>query len=328
MNVAAAMQPPAPLRFAIVGAGMAGLACADALVAQGHGVTLFDKARGAGGRMSTRRLATPIGEASFDHGAQYFTVRDPAFQAAVADWAARDLAQPWPVAGHDAWVGVPAMNAVVRAMAERHDAHFGVMVQGIARAGRGWRLIGQDLPAETFDAVIVAVPAEQAATLLGPVDLAMARCALMARSQPCWTAMYAFAAPLTTALTILRDCGPIGWAARDSAKPGRGGVEAWVVQGNGAWSAQHLEDEAPVVQRLLLDALAEALGYDLPPPIEATAHRWRYAMSAGIGEGALWNARLGVGACGDWLLGPRVESAWLSGTALGAAVRDAALAVA
>jgi hypothetical protein len=328
MSVATAPRAAGSLRFAIVGAGMAGLACADALVMQGHSVTLFDKARGPGGRMSTRRLATPIGEASFDHGAQYFTARDPAFQAVVADWAARDVAQPWPVAGYDAWVGVPAMNAVVRDMAARHDAHFGVMVQGIARAGRGWRVIGNDLPAGIFDAVIVAVPAEQAAALLGPVDLAMARCALMARSQPCWTAMYAFAAPLTTALTIVRDGGPIGWAARNSAKPGRGAVEAWVVQGHGAWSAQHLEDDPVVVMRLLLAALAEALGYDLPPPIESAAHRWRYAMSAGFGDGALWNAQLGIGACGDWLLGPRVESAWLSGTALAAAIRAQALAVA
>jgi renalase len=328
MSAAPSTPVAGRLRIAIVGAGMAGLACADALVAQGHAVTLFDKARGPGGRMSTRRLATPIGEASFDHGAQYFTARDPAFQAVVADWAARDLAQRWPVAGHDAWVGVPAMNAVVRDMAARHDAHFGIMVQGIARAGRGWRLIGEHLPPEPFDAAIVAVPAEQAAALLGPIDLAMARSALMARSQPCWTAMFAFAAPLATDLTILRDRGVIGWAARNSAKPGRGVVEAWVVQGNGTWSAQHLEDEPAAVKPLLLAALARALGYDLPPPIESTAHRWRYAMSAGFGDGALWNPQLGIGACGDWLLGPRVESAWLSGTALAAALGEQALAVA
>ena len=66
---------------AIIGAGIAGLSCADALTAEGWQVTLFDKGRKAGGRMASRRLETPHGEASFDFGAQYFTVRDAGFAA-------------------------------------------------------------------------------------------------------------------------------------------------------------------------------------------------------------------------------------------------------
>lgn len=69
------------MRVAVVGAGMAGLACGEALVAAGHSVVLFDKGRGAGGRMSSRRMATPLGEVGFDHGAQHMTARDPAFRA-------------------------------------------------------------------------------------------------------------------------------------------------------------------------------------------------------------------------------------------------------
>jgi predicted NAD/FAD-dependent oxidoreductase len=46
------------------------------------------------------------------------------------------------------------------------------------------------------------------------------------------------------------------------------------------------------------------------------AHRWRYALSPGTGDGALWNPDIGLGVCGDWLLGPRVECAWLSGRML------------
>lgn len=57
------------MRIAVIGAGIAGLACADELRRHDHPVTLFDKGRGPGGRMSTRRLDTPAGQASFDHGA-------------------------------------------------------------------------------------------------------------------------------------------------------------------------------------------------------------------------------------------------------------------
>lgn len=309
------------MRIAIVGAGMAGLACADALVGYGYDISLFDKARGPGGRMSTRRIATPLGEASFDHGAQYFTVRDTHFKQVVADWSLRGLARRWPLAGRDAWIGVPGMNAVIRDMARGHDTRYGQTVQGAARTGRGWRLAGEHLETECFDAMLLALPAEQAATLLGPIDLAMARHAVMARSQPCWTGMFAFAERLLTDSLILRNTGLIGWAARNSAKPGRDGPEAWVVQATGSWSAAHLEDPPAQVEARLLAAMGAALDLDMARPIASAAHRWRYAMSRGLGEGALWNAQIGVGACGDWLLGPRVESAWLSGRALAERVR-------
>jgi predicted NAD/FAD-dependent oxidoreductase len=75
------------MRIGIIGAGMAGLSCAQALRDQGHHPVLFDKGRGPGGRMSTRRIDTPLDEAAFDHGAQYLTARDPAFVAQVDRWA-------------------------------------------------------------------------------------------------------------------------------------------------------------------------------------------------------------------------------------------------
>jgi len=306
--------------IAIIGAGMAGLSCADALVAQGHSVKLFDKARGSGGRMSTRRIATALGEASFDYGAQYFTARDADFMRLVSEWSVRGLACRWPAAGSDAWIGLPGMNAVVRDMAARHDTHYGRMVQGIARADRGWRLVGEHIEPESFDAVLLAVPAEQAATLLGPIDLGMARQALAARSQPCWTGMFAFYDRLPTETATLRNHGVISWAARNNAKPGRDGPESWVVQASGSWTSEHMGTDPERVEKLMLAELGVALHLEIGSPIASAVHRWRYAMSAGSGDGALWNAALAIGVCGDWLLGPRVECAWLSGKALAGAL--------
>ena len=76
---------------AVVGAGIAGLAAARALRAAGHSVIVFDKGRGPGGRASSRR-AEPF---AFDHGAQYFTVRDPRFQTVVDALRDRGVVAPW-----------------------------------------------------------------------------------------------------------------------------------------------------------------------------------------------------------------------------------------
>lgn len=300
----------------LVGAGMAGLACASALTGVGHKVTLIDKARGPGGRMSTRRTETALGQVAFDHGAQYFTARDPGFRAQVAAWEQGGVAARWPAAGPEAWVGTPGMNAVIKALAAAQDVHWNTRAEQVRREGAGWLVRTDGATLGPFTTLVLAIPAEQVVPLVQDHDPGMAQAAGGAQSQPCWTAMFTFAAAVPIAHDILRDAGAIGWAARNSAKPGRGGPEAWVVQGSPEWSAANLEADAADIAALLLAELSSAAGVALPEPAAASAHRWRYAQSAALGYGAMWNADLRLGLCGDWLLAPRVECAWLSGQQL------------
>jgi renalase len=305
------------MKIAIIGAGLAGLTAAGALKHAGHEVALFDKARGPGGRMSTRRTETALGMAFFDHGAQYFTARDPDFAAEVARWQAGGSAARWPAAGADAGVGTPGMNAIIKALAADHQVRWTCRIESIAREVKGWSLRHSE-GTEAADAVIVAVPAEQVADLVAVHQPDWAELAQATHSQPCWTVMAAFDAPVAIADDCLRTRGAIGWAARNSAKPGRTGPESWVVQGSPDWSAAHLEDEAGAVSALLLAELAAMAGGALPATLSVQAHRWRYAMSGSAGRTALWDGSLGL--CGDWLIGPRIESAWTSGRALAALV--------
>ncbi|KQO05224.1 NAD(P)/FAD-dependent oxidoreductase [Sphingomonas sp. Leaf242] len=305
------------MRIGIIGAGMAGLSCAHALRGQGHDPVLFDKGRGPGGRMSTRRVDTPLGEAAFDHGAQYLTARDPAFVAQVDRWAHGGHVARWSPAGPDAWVGTPAMNAPIRAMAAECDVRWNTAIAGLCHDG-GWR-IGD----ERFDAAIVAVPAEQVPPLVADHDGALADAARAAVSDPCWTVMAAFDGPVPTACDRLADIGIIGTAVRNSAKPGRTGPEAWVLQASAGWSRAHLEDEPDMIAQALLAAFADHIGAGSPTIIATSVHRWRYAKTGTSARGAFWNAEIRLGACGDWLLGPRIEAAWLSGQQLAAFVGPA-----
>ena len=305
------------MTIAIIGAGMAGLACAEALTARGHTVRLFDKGRGPGGRMSTRRVSTPFGDASFDHGAQYFTARDPGFAKIVAGWEAGGVATKWPQVSPDAWIGTPGMNAPVKHMAAHHDVTWGCRVDALKRTETGWVLFADGEPIGDYDAAILAIPAEQVGAIIRSHAPEMAIVADATIALPCWTIMLAFENPIDTPTETIRDAGPIGWAARNSAKPGRTGPEAWVIQASPEWSTAHLEDEADSVTIALTQDWAETLGIAAPTPLSATAHRWRYARSGKAGKDALWDANLKLGVCGDWLLAPRIECAWLSGTALG-----------
>ena len=306
------------MRVGIVGAGIAGLACAEGLSTQGHDVVLFDKGRGPGGRMSTRRFDTLQGEAHFDHGAQYFTVRDPAFHAQVSAWAADGVVASWPAAGPDAYVGVPAMNSPVRELAGRHQVHWSALVNGVERRDDGWGLRVGAGEVHVVDLAVIAIPAEQAAALLADPAPDLAATAAASVSEPCWTVMAAFAEPVAAK----RDCwagsgdGAVGWAARNNAKPGRTGPESWVVQATPVWSRRHIDADADAVTAELLAALSTVLGVALPAPIGLAGHRWRFARSAPDGPGVILDPDRGLGLCGDWLIGPRVESGWLSGARL------------
>ncbi len=304
------------MRIALVGAGLAGLACANRLTEAGHRVALFDKGRGPGGRMATRRVSTLAGEVSFDHGAQYFTTRDDGFRAQIARWQEAGLVAPWPAAGAQAWVGVPAMNAPLKHLAAGLDVRWSAQVASVAREAGGWRLLGAGLDEAGFDALVVAVPAEQAAPLLAPWDADAAALAGATRSEPCWTVMAAFAARLPAAADMFRGGAVVDWAARNSAKPGRTGPESWVIHASPAWSRDHLEQGPEAIVPLLLEALFRCLDVPAASPMLALAHRWRYARSGAADRSLLWNAGQALGVCGDWLLGPRVESAWVSGTRL------------
>lgn len=308
------------MHIAIIGAGISGLACADVLRHSGHKVTLFDKGRGPGGRMSTRRVVTPFGETAFDHGATHFTARSTAFRQRVKRWHECGVVAPWPVAGSDAWVGTPSMNAPIKELATGHDIHWSSRVSALKREAERWIIIRQADQFGPFDAVVTAIPPEQAAPLLSLHDFQMAREAMAVQSHAMWSTMVLFSEPVAGVDDFIRGRDPIAFAVRNSSKPGRSPGEAWVIQANWQWSRAYVDADAAEVGELLLDALAAVTDQTLPAPLFATSHRWLFAQPSGNDQKWLWNDSIALGACGDWLSHGFVEYAWQSGHGLGKAM--------
>lgn len=316
---------------AVIGAGIAGLSCARQLQAAGYQVTVFDEGAAPGGRMGTRR-----GDGwQCDHGAQYFTARDPAFIEEVAEWERAGVAALWQprlaVLGGDAsaleqrsiarFVGVPRMNAPAEWLSSGLVLKNRVVIRYMRHDDGGWRLRSdqQALHPEQFAAVLFAVPALRAAALLEPLLPLTALQASSVVMQPCWSLMLRLDQRYDPGYdaAFVND-GPLRWIARDSAKPGRLGDEVWVAQASAEWSATHIDLAEGEVAALLTGAFRQLGG---PAPVAATAHRWRYAKSAAQSrQRAVWLPAVRVGLCGDWLSGGRVEDAWLSGRALAANV--------
>lgn len=323
-------RPNSDTRIAVLGAGIAGMACATALQQAGYTINVFEKSRGAAGRMSTRRDGNDGAQWQCDHGAQYFTARDPAFQAEVVRWCEAGVAALWTprlkildgaevrdVEKKTRYVGVPRMTAPANFLADKLTLTTQATIKQLQRDEDGWRLVSAEhgLMGERFSAVLVAIPAPQAAVLLPSVAPALAAIAAATHMRGCWTLLLQFASPVSLPFdAAFVHNNALSWIARDSSKPGRAGPESWVLQASAEWSEAHLEDSADNVAAVLTKAFVTLGG---PTPSTWTAHRWRYASTEPAqSRGCVWDAELSIGLCGDWLNGGKVEGAWLSGQAL------------
>lgn len=311
--------------IAIIGAGMAGLSCASHLAKAGQLVRVFDKGRGPGGRMAARRAEVAGETVSFDHGAQYFTARDPAFRKQVDLWEAQGHAARWAAASASdedpAFVGTPGMNGPIRAMSQGLEVEWSTRAERIVRSGKIWRI---ETAGQTFSARIIAsaIPAEQAAALLHEPAPHLAAIAQSVVSEPCWALMAGFDQPIGVDGEFYRaNSGAIAWAARNSAKPARTGTECWVIHASPSRSRELLETDGEKVACALLADFAREARVDMPEPIHLAAHRWLYAQPESLeGEAARFDPSAGLGLAGDYLHSPRVEGAWLSGRALARAI--------
>lgn len=333
---------------AVIGAGIAGAACARALMLAGHSVHVFDKARGPGGRLATRRVewVDRQGQAQttrLDHGAVAVTAGsegfknclDQALQAGdVSAWApslaAGSLA---PEAGARLYLPTPDMPALCRRLLVGAVSRWSLAVDTLHKGPLGWQVqAGGERDATLFDAVLLALPPAQAAPLLSPHQPSWARHASVVPMQPCWTLMGVAQAPQPLLGWDLArpPTGPLAWVLRTDARPGRepvAGQAHWVAHARVGWSRRHLEQPAEWVQQQLQAALADCLGQ----PVDwhhAVVHRWRYALPptqrAAVVELCWWDAAQGLGVCGDFLGGSGVEGAWLSAQSLCAALLQSA----
>jgi len=304
----------------VVGAGIAGVACACALAAAGHQVAVYDRGWRIGGRMAVR---TTAGRA-VDHGASYFTAHDPLFGQVVDDWVGRGLARRWtdtfhtatPDQGLQGTTTGPtryAAPAGLRSLVE--DLATGLAVthpHEVSEICRGPLVDGGKVAA-----VALAMPDPQALDLLSD-DLPAERRLLSERAwepvvvmtaawpRRCWPTIDAAFVNESPVLTFVVDDG----ARRGDHAP------VLVAHADPVFSAGHL-DEPDQAAPAMLAELSLVLGVTAEPDW-VQVKRWGVARpAAGRPETfALGDAMVGLAGDG-WGERPRIEAAFLSGSALG-----------
>lgn len=321
----------------VVGAGIAGLMAANRLQDAGWRVTVLDKGRGVGGRMATRR----VDDATFDHGAQFFTVRGDGFRRCVTRWEQDGIAAAWSngFAAHDGtrkhsehprYHGIGGMTAIPKALAAGLDVHVSTQVTRVNVEGGVWQVIAKNAATDserTFSAahLLMTPPAPQTLALMQsgnvtlPEDITAALQAIA--YDPCYTLMVRLDAPSTVpepgAVTMPGE--PLRWIG-DNQQKGISDVPAVTIHAGTDFTREHFEAEREQVAALMLDAARGYLGSG--NVLSYQLHRWRYSQAVQRHpEPTLISLKPApVVFAGDAFGGARVEGAAVSGMAAAGAL--------
>jgi renalase len=322
------------VRIVVVGAGMAGLSAARALTAGGHDVTVYDKGRGPGGRLATRR----IGAATFDHGAQFFTVRGEAFARQVDDWVARGLVRTWHHGfgdgddGHPRYIATRGMSSLAKDLAAGLDVRSSTFVFGVRPPGHGatagWEVVLDDATVHRADGVVLTCPTPQSFALLFEAGVEI----------PMEVVRADYARTLALLAVVDRpgavpDPGGVQQPAGDATSgpevftfvgdnhaKGVSAAPAVTFHASAALSeARWDDDHAAVHARLAEDATSWLDGR--ARIVDSQLKRWRFATPRRIWPDPCWRSPTGtLVLAGDAFGGPRVEGAYDSGRAAAAAL--------
>jgi predicted NAD/FAD-dependent oxidoreductase len=275
-----------------------------------------------GGRLATRR----IGEATFDHGAQFFTTHTTEFAQIVAEWERAGIARRWfdSPSGHTRFRGAPTMNAIAKHLAQDLDVRVSTMVVALEPSDGTWQIRFADGSHLLADGIVLTAPVPQALALLdaGSVALSAAdRLDLDAiRYEPCLAVL----APLDGASGfegpggLHRATGPIDWVA-DNQRKGVSAVPAVTIHATAELSRTHWESSDETVIAELVDAADLASS---PVDGQVQVQRWRYARPTTIHPQRCL-ALDGVPPlvlAGDAFGGAKVEGAALSAMAASTAI--------
>jgi predicted NAD/FAD-dependent oxidoreductase len=207
------------------------------------------------------------------------------------------------------------MSAPGKYLANKLTVRYSETIDQIEQHRGQWILHSQESGdlSDTYDYVMIALPAPQAATLVNSQNQEIERLTQLATMQGSWTLMVQFKNNPSVhfdAAFINQEI--ISWICNNQSKPGREGLETWTIQASAAWSQQWLELDKDQATQEILQCLSQ-LGFDCQDAV-ATSHRWRYATGYINRPPEYYFSKASqLGLCGDWLHGGKVEGAWLSG---------------
>jgi len=302
------------MRVIVVGAGLSGLTAARRIAGHGHEVTVLDKGRSSGGRCATRR----IGDATLDHGAQFFTVRSAEFANITDTWLGAGVAREWCRGfgandGHPRYCGTNGMTTITKHLATGLDVRCSSMVFSVERTMSHWKVNLDDGTAFDADAVVITCPIPQSMSLLANTDLGIPDGIRTIEYDKTIAALVVVSGETSVpAPGGVQDGDATFSFVADNQQKGISATRALTLHCNASFSEANWWSDPAETHSTVMSLAATWIGD--AKIIEHQPKRWRMATPRTTWHERCWSAN-GIVLAGDAFAGPRVEGAVLSGLA-------------
>lgn len=318
----------------IIGAGISGLMAANTLKSHGLSLRVLDKGRGVGGRMSTRH----IDYALCDHGAQFFTVRQPEFREIVDKWEELGIVREWCSGfadsvelatedGHARYIGCEGMNTIPKYLANDIDVRVNERAVSIVFRQGNWIVRTENKSIYRSDSLILTPPVPQSLALLDTGDVCLAKMERDSletiRYEPCIALMVLLANPSSVPQPggLQNPTQDINWISDNQIK-GISQTPCITIHASPEFSKANWNGEDAEITGQLLKSAEEWLNF---PVVEFQIHKWRYAKPIQCYPAPALTASglQGLVFAGDAFGAPRVEGAAISGISAAKAIIEA-----
>ncbi|HOK89569.1 MAG TPA: FAD-dependent oxidoreductase [Candidatus Hydrogenedentes bacterium] len=316
-----------PYDVIVVGAGISGVVAADHMSRAGLSVLVLERRKRLGGRCATRSIEGGV----FDYGAQYFTIRYPAFQELAYHWQQNGSARIWSFGfsyadgvverpGHPRWYGTNGMRWLVESLVKGFETRCGDGAQRIMEQRGGWKVETASGLVFESKAVLLALPIPLAIRLISDEDtwkFGAAMAPLLAVTyDPCIAAMLVLEGPsgLPAPGGVRVEDQGIAWIADNRMKGISPAMDAITVLADRAFSLELLEEDPDVAAARIAERAAPFLE---SRPQAVSGYRWRYASPGRLLSSEYFElyGRAPLLFAGDAFCDGKMEGAVLSGLA-------------
>jgi renalase len=320
--------------IAIIGAGISGLILAEELKSIAN-IKIFEKARGVGGRMSSRSFE----DFTFDFGAQFFTAKSLEFKNYIAPLIEQKIVEKWQAnfveidgnkitynrqwnSENQHYVASPKMNSLAKYLAKKLENDVEIILQKkISKIKKIKKIISLFDEDENlcgkFDLVILTIPSDQAIEIL-PKNFGFFEMLKDKKMSPCFAVMLG----LKSKPILDWDCAylknsKLSWIAFESSKPSRSNTESLTLLSRNSWASENLERDLQEIKNELIAEFEYATNSKITDILHSDIHRWKYAnIEKQKGEKFIYDEKNSIALASDYFIQGRIECAFQSSMAL------------
>ncbi|NRA23883.1 MAG: NAD(P)-binding protein [Oleispira sp.] len=317
------------LDFAVIGAGIAGLTFANKMHSLGFSTQVFEKSRGTGGRISSKKVHNSgQQEMAFDLGCVSFSAKSLPFKSQLECWHQIGVISPWleDEQGILYYVANSRNSSLTRYLSKHLDCHFSTRITSINNNNGVWKLLccrtDKEQTIVYANNIVLATPSAQAFDLL-PNQLKMKDQLSNVVLEPQWVLAVELNNPqLNFSDVYFPNSEIIHSISIESNKPTRQhsrDSKILQIQTTTTWSHRNLEKNIHTIENDILKEL-EYISNQSLTVINSYLHRWLYStVSHGLGlpKPYSWHTS-GIGLICDYFDNKHfgIEASWLSAVAL------------